>query len=88
MLTIQEVAEAYPQIKSVDLYKQTMLEFSITENRLASYREQYNGDVKEYRTTVRSFPRSMILGIMGYDIKDYKLLDFNVDNAEARDLFN
>jgi len=88
MLTIQAVAEAYPQIKSIDLYKQSMLEFSITEYRLASYREQYNSDVKEYRTTVRSFPRSMILGIMGYDVKDYKLLDFNVDNSEARDLFN
>lgn len=87
ILTIQAVAEAYPQIKSVDLYKQTMLEFSITENRLASYREQYNADVKEYSQTVRSFPRSMILGIMGYDVKDYKYLDFNVDNAEARDLF-
>lgn len=88
MLTIQAVAEAYPQIKSVELYKQTMLEFSITENRLASYREQYNNDVKAYRTTVRSFPRSFVLSIMGYDIKDYQLLDFNVDNKEARNLFN
>ena len=88
MLTIQAVAEAYPQIKSVELYKQTMLEFSITENRLASYREQYNEDVKAYRTTVRSFPRNIVLGIMGYDVKDYKLLDFNVDNSEARNLFD
>lgn len=88
MLTISAVAEAYPEIKSTDLYKQTMLEFSITENRLASYREQYNGDVKEYNATVRSFPRSMILGIMGYDVKDYKYLDFNVDNSEARNLFD
>lgn len=88
MLTINAVAEAYPEIKSTELYKQTMLEFSITENRLASYREQYNADVKEYNQTVRSFPRSMILGIMGYDVKDYKYLDFNVDNAEARDLFD
>lgn len=88
MLAIAAVAEAYPEIKSTELYKQSMLEFSITENRLASYREQYNADVKEYSQTVRSFPRSMILGIMGYDVKDYKYLDFNVDNAEARDLFN
>lgn len=87
-LTLAAVVEAYPQLKSQDNYKQAMLEFSITENRLASYREQYNGDVKEYNATVRSFPRSMILGIMGYDVKDYKYLDFNVDNTKARDLFN
>ena len=65
-----------------------MLEFSITENRLASYREQYNADVKEYNNTVRSQPTAFILGIMGYDKKDYKYLDFNVDNTKARDLFN
>jgi LemA protein len=88
MLTIQAVAEAYPQIKSIDLYKQTMLEFSITENRLASYREQYNTDVKEYNTTVRSFPRNIVLGIMGYDVRDYKPLDFKVDNSQARNLFD
>ena len=88
MLTINAVSEAYPEIKSTELYKQTMLEFSITENRLASYREQYNVDVKEYSKTVRSFPRSLVLNIMGYDIKDYEYLDFNVNNAEARDLFN
>lgn len=87
MLTINAVAEAYPEIKSTELYKQTMLEFSITENRLASYREQYNADVKEYNATVRSFPRNMILAIMGYDIKNYKYLDFKVNNSEARGLF-
>lgn len=87
MLTINAVAERYPEIKSTELYKQTMLEFSITENRLASYREQYNNDVKDYNKTVRSFPRSLVLGIMGYDVKDYKYLDFKVNNAEARNLF-
>ena len=86
-LTLAAVVEAYPQLKSQDNYKQAMLEFSITENRLAQYREQYNGDVKSYNQAVRTFPRSMILAIMGYDKKDYKYLDFNVDNAEARDLF-
>ena len=34
-LTIAAVTEAYPEIKSTELYKQTMLEFSATENRLA-----------------------------------------------------
>lgn len=87
MLTISAVAEAYPEIKSTELYKQTMLEFSITENRIAGYREQYNNDVKDYNKTVRSFPRSFVLGIIGYDVKDYKYLDFKVNNAEARNLF-
>lgn len=87
-LTLAAVVEQYPQLKSQENYKQAMLEFSITENRLASYREQYNGDVRAYNQYVRSFPASMILGMMGYEKQDYKYLDYNVDNSEARDLFS
>lgn len=87
MLAINAVAEAYPEIKSTELYKQTMMEFSITENRLAAYRETYNGDVKQYNATVRSFPRNVVLGIMGYDKKDYQYLDFKTDNSQSRNLF-
>lgn len=88
MLTIQAVAEAYPQIKSIDLYKQTMTEFSITENRLAGYREQYNNDTRDYNIYVQSFPAGAFLSILGKDKAQKPLLDFNVDNSKARDLFN
>ncbi len=47
-LTIQSVVENYPQLKSQENYKTAQLEFSITENRLASYREQYNNEIKEH----------------------------------------
>lgn len=88
MLTIAAVAEAYPEIKSVALYDKTMTEFSVTENRLAGYREQYNNDVRSYNRKVRSFPTNLILAIMGYEKQDFKYLDYNVDNSEARNLFN
>lgn len=86
-LAIQAVVEAYPQLKSQDNYKQAMLEFSITENRVAQYREQFNTDVRSYNREIRSFPANLILGVMGYHSKDYKYLDFKVNNAEARNLF-
>lgn len=88
MLAIAAVAEAYPDIKSIQLYDKTMTEFSITENRLAGYREQYNTDVRSYNRKVRSFPSNMVLAIMGYEKQDFEYLDFNVDNQESRDLFN
>jgi LemA protein len=87
MVTIQAVAEAYPQIKSVDLYKQTMTEFSITENRLAGYREQYNNDVRDYNNFVQSFWPSIFLPMVGKDTAPKKPLDYKVDNSQARDLF-
>lgn len=88
MLTIQAVAEAYPQIKSVDLYKQAMTEFSITENRLAGYREQYNNDVRDFNNYVQGFPQALFLPIIGKDTSKKAPLDYKVDNSQARDLFN
>lgn len=86
-LTIAAVAEAYPEIKSIQLYDKALTEFSVTENRLAGYREQYNVDVRSYNRNVRSFPNNLILGVMGYEKQDFQYLDFNVDNSEARNLF-
>jgi LemA protein len=88
MLTIAAVVEAYPEIKSIALYDKAMTEFSVTENRLAGYREQYNTDVRSYNRKVRSFPSNLVLAVMGYDKQDFKYLDFEVNNAEARNLFN
>lgn len=88
MLTLAAVVEAYPDLKSIQNYDKTLLEFSITENRLASYREQYNNDVRVYNRFIRSFPVGPVLTMLGYVRQDYEYLDFNVDNSEARDLFD
>lgn len=87
MLTINAVAEAYPEIKSTDLYKQTMLEFSVTENRLAQYREQYNNDVRSFNSYVQSFPAGVFLSVEGKDKTQKPYLDYKVDNSQARNLF-
>lgn len=87
LVTIQAVAEAYPEIKSTELYKQTMLEFSITENRLAHYREQYNGDVRSFNSYVQSFPAGIFLSIEGKNKTQKPYLDYKVDNSQARNLF-
>lgn len=87
LLTISNVVEAYPEIKSTALYDKTMTEFSVTENRLAGYREQYNTDVRSYNRKVRSFPANLVLGIMGYDKQDFKYLEYDVPSQGHRDLF-
>lgn len=88
MLTINAVTEAYPEIKSTELYKQTMLEFSITENRLAQYREQYNNDVRSFNSYVQGFPNGIFLSVLGKDKTQKTYLDFKVDNSQARNLFD
>lgn len=88
MLTINAVVEAYPEIKTTELYKQTMTEFSVTENRLAGYREQYNNDVREYKRFTKGFFTRIGLAVTGYGVQDFQYLDYKVNNSEARDLFN
>lgn len=88
MLAIAAVVEAYPEIKSTALYQQTMTEFSVTENRLAGYREQFNNDVREYNRFTRGFFTRIALAVTGYEVLDFKYLDYKVDNSEARNLFN
>lgn len=88
MITLASVVEAYPEIKTTALYQQTMTEFSVTENRLAGYREQYNNDVREYKRFTRGFFTRIALAVTGYDVQDFKYLDYKVDNSEARNLFD
>ena len=88
MITLASVVEAYPEIKTTELYKQTMTEFAVTENRLAGYREQYNNDVREYNRFTRGFFTRIGLFFTGYSVQDFEYLDYKVDNSEARNLFD
>lgn len=85
--SLNAVVERYPQLKSQSNYKQAMMEFSITENRLANYRENYNNEVQDYNVYVRRFPNHQILNMMGNSTKEYQPLNYDVNNAKATNLF-
>ncbi len=87
MKSLNVVVEKYPDLKAQSNYSQINKEFSMTENRLANYRESYNSSVKSYNRYVRSFFPKIVLNMTGYEKQDYKYLDFHVDNKDARDLF-
>lgn len=87
MQSLNVVVEKYPDLKAQSNYSQINKEFSMTENRLANYRESYNSIVKNYNRYVRSFFPKIILSLTGYENKDYKYLEFDVKNEDARNLF-
>ena len=64
--SIAAVAEAYPELKSNENYKELMNELSTTENMILQYRTAYNNEVRAYKKYVRKFPHKQILGVMGY----------------------
>lgn len=80
-MTLAAVAEAYPEIKTIDLYENVMNSTSSIENQLSSARSHYNTVVADYRKMYRSFPSSFVLKISGPEQKDFKLFENN-QNAE------
>lgn len=84
---ITAVSEAYPDLKSNEIYKELMNELSITENLIAEYRSNYNKQIKEYNRYVRKFPTRMFLNILGYEVQDYIYLDYNAPVDAPQNLF-
>lgn len=84
---IQAVAEAYPELKSNENYRELMNELATTENLIANYRSNFNKWVKSYNQYVRKFPNRQILGMLGYEIIGYEYLDYNVSSDAPTHLF-
>lgn len=84
---ITAVAEAYPELKSNENYKQLMTELSMTENLIAEHRSNYNKQVKEYNRYVRKFPTRWFLDMLGYETQNYNYLDYNAPVDAPQNLF-
>ena len=86
--SIAAVAEAYPELKSNENYKELMNELSITENMIAEYRNAYNNEVRAYNKYVRKFPNKQILSFMGYEVIGYTYLQYDeTDRQPVSNLF-
>ena len=85
---INAVAEAYPELKSSENYKELMNELSATENLIANYRNNYNTWVGNYNRYVKGFPTRLYLNATGYQIAEYKRLDFDVSSDAPTNLFD
>ena len=84
---ITAVSEAYPELKSNENYKQLMNELAMTENLIAEYRSNYNKQIKEYNRYVRKFPTRVFLSMLGYEIQEYKYLDYDAPVDAPQNLF-
>ena len=86
-MEITAVAEAYPELKANENYKQLMNELALTENQIAQYRNNYNEQVRSYNKMVRSFPNNIILNILGYESIDKTYTDYDAPVDAPQDLF-
>jgi LemA protein len=84
---ITAVAEAYPDLKSNENYKELMNELAMTENLIAEYRSNYNQQIKEYKRYVRKFPTRFFLDMLGYEVMDFEYLEYNAPVDAPQNLF-
>lgn len=80
---IKAVVERYPQLRSIENYDRYMTELAMTENRIASHRNDYNTMVKNYTTYVRGFPARILLSFLGYQNQSYEYLTFKNAPVDA-----
>lgn len=81
------VVESYPELSSQANYKELMNEISITENKIAETRDAYNKTVSRYNTYVRHPIHKFFLSMMGYEVQEFKKLDYNVSEDAPTNLF-
>lgn len=84
---ITAVAEAYPELKSNENYKQLMTELATTENLISQYRTNYNKQICAYNRYVRSFPTRIFLSWTGYEAVEYQQLDYGAPVDAPTNLF-
>ena len=68
LLSLQE---AYPQLRSSELFMKVQDELSGTENRINVAREDYNAAVQDYNTTRNSFPTVISAKLYGFKEEPY-----------------
>ena len=85
---VSVVAEAYPELKSQENYKQLMNEISITENLISETRQAYNKAVSRYNTFTRNPINNFFLCLTGYERIEYQRLNYEVEPYDPTSLFN
>lgn len=65
------VAEAYPDLKATQNFRDLQAQLEGTENRIKVARNDFNESVQDYNATVRRFPNSLYGGMFGFHAKGY-----------------
>ena len=65
------VAEAYPELKASENFKQLQDELSDTESKIAYARQFYNSNVMDYNTKIKIFPNLIFAGMLSFKVEEF-----------------
>ena len=73
------VAEAYPELKASDNFKELQTELTDTEDKIQAARRFYNSTARDLNTKIKVFPTNIFAGMLGFKEREF----YGVDDAEA-----
>lgn len=84
MMSINAVAEQYPDLKASQNFMSLQEELTTTENKIAYSRDYYNSAAQMYNTKIHTVPINFVASFTGFYDKRF----FQVENEEARSAVN
>ena len=73
------LVENYPDLKSNQNVMQLQEELTTTENQIGFSRQHYNSTVRDFNTSIQTFPNVLLAGMFGFRERDY----FQIAEADA-----
>lgn len=65
------VAEAYPELRAAENFRQLQAELAETEDKIAIARQVYNDTVLTYNNAVQQIPTNLVASLFGFDTREY-----------------
>lgn len=69
--TLFAVAENYPELKANTNFQQLQTTLENMETEIANSRQYYNGTVRNYNTSLVTFPQNILAGMFGFHEEKY-----------------
>ncbi len=79
--SIFAVAEAYPELKANENFKELQAELVDTEDKIQASRRFYNGSVRDLNIKVKVFPTNIFAGMLGFKTREF--FELEADQAAA-----
>ena len=82
---LMAIAEAYPDLKANENFVELQREIADTENKIQAARRFYNSTVRDFNTSVLSFPGNVIAKRLSFSTKEFfNLADDSIEKEPVK----
>lgn len=82
---LMAIAEAYPDLKANENFKDLSQQLTKVEDDIANSRKYYNGAVRIFNDKVQMFPSNIVAGVLGFkEQKMFEASEFERENVQVK----